>query len=169
MSFMQRSSRWLDHVEEAFIAIALAVMTLLTFVQVILRYLFHTGIVWSLEATTYSFAWLVVVGMAYGVRTHAHIASDLLMRSIRGPAQALVAVVALVLCLVYCALMAYGSASFVAGLYALGHDAQDIAVPRWLLATVMPVGFGLLALRLLQAGWRYFVPRPESQTEVDAV
>ena len=169
MSFPKRLLRWLDFVEEAFIALALAFMTLLTFVQVILRYLFQTGLVWSLEATTYTFAWLVIVGMAYGVRTHAHIASDLLTRTIRGPAQFVVAIVALVLCLIYCALMAYGSASFVAGLFALGHDAQDIPVPRWLLAGIMPLGFGLLALRLLQAGWRYFTPRPDARTEVDAV
>ena len=52
-------------------------MTLLTFVQVVLRYGFGTGFVWSLEATTYAFAWLVLIGMSYGVRTGAHIAVDL--------------------------------------------------------------------------------------------
>ena len=73
MTFGSRLARGLDRVEEVFIALALAFMTLLTFVQVVLRYLFESGLVWSLEATTYTFGWLVVVGMAYGVRTRAHI------------------------------------------------------------------------------------------------
>ena len=60
--------------------VALTFMTLLTFVQVVLRYVFGTGLVWSLEATTYAFAWLVLIGMSYGVRTEAHIAVDLLTR-----------------------------------------------------------------------------------------
>ena len=58
-------------------ALALAFMTIITFIQVILRYVFGTGLVWSLEATTYAFAWLVLIGMSYGVRTRAHIAVDL--------------------------------------------------------------------------------------------
>ena len=139
-------------------AIALATMTLLTFIQVVLRYVFSASLVWSLEATTYTFAWLVLVGMAYGVRTRAHIAVDLLTRSLAPRQQRFVAGVAFAVCLTYCGLMIYGGAEFVAGLNMLGHNAQDIPLPRWVLATIIPFGFGLLALRLVQAGWRYLAP-----------
>ena len=63
-------------------AISLAFMTILTFIQVVLRE-FGTGWVWSLEATTYAFAWMVLIGMSYGVRTQAHIAIDLVSNSCR--------------------------------------------------------------------------------------
>ena len=33
----------------------------------------------------------------------------------------------------------------------LGNDARDIPLPRWLLTSVMPFGFVLLGVRLLQA------------------
>jgi TRAP-type C4-dicarboxylate transport system permease small subunit len=39
---------------------------------------------------------------------------------------------------------------------ALGNDARDIPVPRWLLAGIMPVAFALLALRLVQAARSVF-------------
>jgi C4-dicarboxylate transporter DctQ subunit len=153
-----RASAWLDRVEEFFMATALATMTVLTFTQVILRYVFQSSLVWSLEATTYTFGWLVVVGMAYGVRTRAHIAVDLLTRTLTPIAQRTVAALALAVSLAYCALMAWGSAEFVGGLMTLGHFAQDIPLPRWLLASILPAGFALLALRLMQVGWRYFAP-----------
>ena len=51
-------------------------MTLLTFLQVVLRYVFNTGLLWVLEADFYLFAWLVLIGMSYGVRVHAHIGVD---------------------------------------------------------------------------------------------
>ena len=70
-SLPQRLLRGADRLEEAFMIVALAFMTLLTFVQVVLRYGFGTGFVWSLEATTYAFAWLVLIGMSYGVRTQS--------------------------------------------------------------------------------------------------
>ena len=69
----------INRLEEWFMAAALAFMTLLTFIQVVLRE-FGTGWVWSLEATTYTFAWLVLVGMSYGVRTKSQIAVDIVAR-----------------------------------------------------------------------------------------
>jgi C4-dicarboxylate transporter DctQ subunit len=35
----------------------------------------------------------------------------------------------------------------------LGVHAEDIPLPRWLLSIILPIGFGLLALRLLQVLW----------------
>jgi C4-dicarboxylate transporter DctQ subunit len=168
MTRLVRLSAWLDRAEEVFIALALGLMTLLTFVQVILRYLFHTGIVWSLEATAYTFGWLVVVGMAYGVRTRAHIASDLLTRILDPRARRVVAVLAFAISLGYCALMFAGSLAFVEGLARLGHNAQDIPLPRWLLLAILPLGFALLALRLIQAGWRSFTPTVPPAADGDA-
>lgn len=133
-------------------ALALAFMTLVTFVQVVLRAL-GTGFVWSLEATTYTFAWLVLVGMSYGVRTKAHIAVDLLTSKLALRHVRVVAAAALVIGLAYCGLMVYGALVFVDRLMILGNEARDIPLPRWLLAVILPIGFGLLGLRLVQAAW----------------
>lgn len=166
MTLDGRAPDWLDRLEEAFMALALGVMTLLTFVQVVLRYGFQSGLVWSLEATSYIFGWLIVIGMSYGVRTHSHIAVDLLTRSLEPRLNRVVAWVALLASLGYCVLMAYGTATYIAGLIRLGHFAQDIPLPRWVLASVLPAGFALLALRLVQAGWRYFASSQTSSPEV---
>jgi C4-dicarboxylate transporter DctQ subunit len=146
-----------DSLEEGFMIVALAAMTVVTFVQVVLRYVFGTGFVWSLEVTQYLFAWLVLIGMSYGVRTQAHIAIDVVTRRLPARTAHVVALIALALSLAYCAAMIYGGFVFVDRLVALGNDARDIPLPRWLLAVVMPFGFALLAVRLLQAArdaWR---------------
>ena len=131
--------------------VALAAMTLLTFVQVVMRYLFGTGFVWSLEVTTYLFAWLVLIGMSYGVRTQAHIAVDIVTAKLPKRTARGVALLTLALGLTYCVLMIYGGVLFVDRLMALGNAARDIPVQRWVLTAVMPFGFVLLAIRLLQA------------------
>jgi len=128
-------------------------MTLLTFVQVVLRYLFNTGITWSLEGTTYSFGALVLIGMSYGVRTHTHIAVDLFVGKMPKRMRRWFQATAVVACLVYAALMLYGSAVFVDRLYQLGNLARDVPAPKWLLTATMPLGFVLLAFRFLEAGW----------------
>lgn len=142
-----------NRLEEGILAVLLAVMTLLTFTQVVLRYVFNTGIVWSLEATTYSFAALVLFGMSYGVRTRTHIAVDLLVRTLPAGARRCVNILAVAACIAYAALMLYGSAVFVERLFALGNMARDVPAPKWLLTVTMPVGFTLLGYRFLEAGW----------------
>lgn len=145
-----------DRLEEGILAALLALMTLLTFVQVVLRYLFNTGLVWSLEATTYSFGALVLFGMSYGVRTRTHIAVDLFTRKLPASMERYVGAIAIVACIVYAVLMLYGSTIFVHRLFVLGSFARDVPAPKWLLTATMPLGFALLAYRFLQAGWRLF-------------
>jgi C4-dicarboxylate transporter DctQ subunit len=150
-SLAQRALKAADRLEETFMIVALTFMTVLTVVQVVLRYGFGTGFTWSLEATTYTFAWLVLIGMSYGVRTDAHIAVDLVTSRLSPRATRVVAAIALVCGLAYCGLMIYGSSQFIDRLMTLGTDARDIPLPRWVLTGVMPIAFGLLALRLVQA------------------
>ena len=156
---MQRLLKGADRLEEAFMIVALTFMTLLTVVQVVLRYGFASGFVWSLEATMYTFAWLALIGMSYGVRTEAHIAVDLVTSRLRAGGARAFAWVALISALAYCALMIYGSAQFVERSMALGNNARDIPLPRWLLTGIMPVAFLLLALRLVQAARPVLWPR----------
>src|SRR5690606_18770727 len=105
------------------------------------------------EATTYTFAWLVLIGMSYGVRTRSHIAVELVTARLPPAAARAVALAVLAAGLLYCGLMLYASAVFVDRLATLGNYARDIPLPRWVLTAIMPVGFALLAFRLLQAGW----------------
>ena len=135
----------------------LAAMTLMTSLQVLLRYIFNTGLIWSLEATTYCFAWLVLVGMSYCVRKRTHIALDLVVNRFGERTRRAIGVLAIVVCLAYSLMMLYGSSLFVQRLFTLGHEARDLPVARWLLSIILPVGFGLLLLRFVQLGfgiWR---------------
>jgi C4-dicarboxylate transporter DctQ subunit len=153
----------INRLEEGVLATLLALMTILTFVQVVLRYAFNSGLVWSLEATTYLFAALILFGMSYGVRTQTHIAVDVVIRRLPKRAAKIVNLVAILACLSYALLMLYGSAVFVDRLMILGNHARDIPLPKWLLTVTMPLGFTLLAFRFLEAGWR--ILRGERETE----
>ncbi len=140
----------LNHLEEGLMALLLAVMCLLTFAQVVLRYGFNTGIIWSLEATTYAFAWLVLIGMSYGVRTRSHIAVNLLVDRVSSRTRRAISLAGIGVCLLYSGFLFYGSTVFVGRLFSLGHLARDIPAPRWLLTLLLPLGFLLLAFRFLQ-------------------
>lgn len=154
---MSSANTIVNQLEEGLMAFFLAVMTLLTALQVLLRYAFNTGLIWSLEATTYCFAWLVLVGMSYGVRTRSHIAADVIVNRLSTEKRRTVGLVAISVCLAYALLMLYGGFEFVRRLYGLGNLARDLPVARWLLTSTLPVGFALLTFRFLELGlkiWR---------------
>ncbi|WP_285664818.1 TRAP transporter small permease, partial [Phytopseudomonas straminea] len=81
---------------------------------------------WSVALTKAMFGWLIFVGLAWGVRIGAHIGVDLLVRMFQPALQKAVAIVALLICLGYCALMAYSSEQWVALLFTLGTGAEDL-------------------------------------------
>jgi C4-dicarboxylate transporter DctQ subunit len=68
--------RFVKELEETVIALLLGVMTLITFINVILRYGFNTGLIWGLEMVTFLFAWLVLFGASYAVKVTAHLGVD---------------------------------------------------------------------------------------------
>ncbi|MDF1587474.1 TRAP transporter small permease [Marinimicrococcus flavescens] len=146
-------ARAIGRAEEGFIALLLAAMTCLTFTQVVLRYVFNSSLIWALETITYMFAWLILFGISYGVRVHGHIGVDLLVKALPLAARRAAGLLAIALCVLYAGIMLYGAWGYVGRIRMLGALAEDIPVQRWILASILPVGFALLAFRLLEQGW----------------
>jgi C4-dicarboxylate transporter DctQ subunit len=144
--------RALDRFEDYLTAALLAAMTLLTFTQVVLRYVFDSGLIWALEATTYLFGWLVMVGLSVGIRSNSHIAVDFVSDRLPARGRKLVALLAVGLSLIYTAMMFYASWTLIVELRVFGSLAHDIPLPRWVLLSSLPVGFALLGLRITQVG-----------------
>jgi len=68
--------RAIHALEVNFIALSLGLMTLFTFINVVLRYVFNTGIIWSLEFVLVLFAWLVILGVSHAIKINAHLGVD---------------------------------------------------------------------------------------------
>ena len=154
-------ARW-NRLEEILIGSLLAVMVIITCLQVVLRYVFDSGIVWGLEATSYAFLWMVLLGLSYGVRTNSHIAVDLLLTRLPKKSRRLVLLLSVTLGLIYTLTMLYGTTIYVESLYRLAIDAQNIPLPKWILSSGLPLGFLLLFLRLLQVAKQVYAGQKDS-------
>ncbi|MCL4136248.1 UNVERIFIED_CONTAM: hypothetical protein GTU68_046704 [Idotea baltica] len=73
---MESFFKLIDSIEEQVLALLLGVMTLITFANVVSRYLFNTNILWALEVTVFLFAWLVILGSSYALKKSAHLGVD---------------------------------------------------------------------------------------------
>lgn len=146
--------RILGTLEESVIALLLAAMTLVTFSQVVARYGFNSGAVWALELTQYLFAWLVLFGMSYGVKVGSHIGVDAFVKKMSPPIQRIVGIAAALFCMCYAGIAFIGGWNLVTFSYMLDIETEDLSLPLWVPYLILPIGFGLLFVRLAQAAFR---------------
>ncbi|MCV0425250.1 MAG: TRAP transporter small permease [Roseibium sp.] len=102
---MSRVGRFVDSLEENIIAFILALMTIVTFSQVVARYGFNSGWGAALEFTRVLFAWLILFGMSYGIKIGAHLGVDAVINLLPRPLFRLAALLGAALTVLYAALL----------------------------------------------------------------
>ncbi len=173
--FTARLGAVVDNIEETAIAVCLALMTLITFANVISRYVFNDNILWALEMTVFLFAWLVLMGASYAVKKHMHIGVDVVINAVSPNTRKILAIVALSACIFYSALLLVGSWNywypFIADRAWLETDDIPIPefmtflsvwfndgeayekLPRFIPYLSLPIGMALIVFRFLQLFW----------------
>lgn len=106
---MRLLTRLLSRLFESVVVFCLATMTLLVFVNVVLRYGFNSGIALSDEGARYLFVWLTFIGAVVALRDNAHLGVDLLYRRLPALGQRICAVCSELLMLFCCGLFLVGS------------------------------------------------------------
>jgi C4-dicarboxylate transporter DctQ subunit len=168
--------RLIDGIEETSIAICLGLMTLITFANVVARYVFEANILWALELTVFLFAWLVLMGMSYGVKKHFHIGVDVVINAVPPGTKRVMTLIAVAACLAFSVLLLVGSwnywypfaterawletddipmpefLQFLADSMNEGERYEKL--PRWIPYLALPLGVALLTLRFLQLAWK---------------
>jgi C4-dicarboxylate transporter DctQ subunit len=177
-SFFSKVGRFTDSIEEFLIAFFLGSMTLLTFANVVLRYLFNDNILWALELTVFMFAWMVLVGASYGVKKHFHIGVDVVINVAPEGLRKLYASVAVICCLVFSTLLLIGSWNYWFPFVTerAWYETDDIPMPemfqfladwlnegeryeklpRFIPYMALPIGMGLMTFRFAQVAYQIF-------------
>ncbi len=160
-------SRLINSIEETIIALLLATMTLLVFVEVVLRFGFGVGLMWSQELTLHLSAWLVLFGVSYGIKVGAHIGVDALVKIMPPKVRRIIGGAAITACLIYCGLFIKGSWVYLAKMYQFGIELNDVPIPKWIAHSILLIGMVLIAIRLLILLWGVFTGKNEGFTLAD--
>lgn len=166
------------HFEEIVLALLLALMTLVSFTQVVARYGFNTGWGGALEFTRLLFAWMILFGMNYGVKIGSHLGVDAGIRLFPPKIFRVLAVFGALCGVLYAAILisadwlqifgiqtrggaiAYWTLNFRTGIGLDDLRYPDIIqhlfgtkerVQRWIVYLVLPTGLAFFAFRCLQA------------------
>lgn len=139
-----------DHFEEVIIFFALALMSVIIALQVLMRYAFQASLSWSEEVARYLFIWLIYIGISYGVKKGAHVAvtaTDLFLSSTQ---QKWMRLISNLVFLGFAVCIFYYGRQVCATIARLGQQSPAMDIPMWMVYAAVPTGFCLTCIRLIQ-------------------
>lgn len=164
-----------DYAEETLIAGFLGAMTLLTFANVVFRYVLNSNILWALELTVFMFAWMVLVGASYGVKKHFHIGVDVVINIAPEGLKKTFALISVACCLFFSISLLIGSWNYWLPFITdrAWYETEDIPMPdilqflsdwfnegeryerlpRFIPYAALPIGMTLMTYRFIQITW----------------
>lgn len=146
-----RALRWLHRTEDALLALAALALIVLAALQIALRNLGGPSLPWMDPLLRSLVLWLGLLGALVATRERRHIRIDLLPRLLPPRWAKACERLAAALAALVCALLAWQAVRLVADERSFGAIAF-LGIPVWVLQLVLPLSFGLMALRMaLQA------------------
>jgi len=173
-----KSGGLIDAIEEGLIALILGLMTVITFANVIARYIFNSNILWALETTVFLFAWLVLIGASYCIKTRTHLGVDVILNIVSPATRKILAVISVICCLAFSILLLIGAWQYWSPFIGkqVWYEVNDIPMPdllrfiedamnegeayeklpRFIPYFALPLGMALITFRFLQAALQVF-------------
>jgi len=174
--YLTRLGKKTDYLEETLIALLLGLMTLLTFANVIFRYVLNSNILWAVELTVFLFAWMVLVGASYGVKQNFHIGVDVVINLAPKNLRKTFALISVSCCLFFSISLLIGSWNYWLPFITdrAWYETEDIPMPdilqflsdwfnegeryerlpRFIPYFALPLGMAMMTFRFMQLAWQ---------------
>lgn len=142
----------LQKILEVMLALLLAFMVITVFGNVVLRYLFHSGLPYIEELSRFAFVWVTFIGGVVLLRGNGHLGFDSLVHRLSAKARAA--------CRLVCnAVVIFLSGMLISGgwmqmLANLGERSQSAGFPMGVFYSVGPIAGGLMILIMLEDTYR---------------
>ena len=146
-TFARRSLVVLRHIENGLLTALVLLLVVLAGGQIILRDLFHTGLSFADPLMRQLVLWTGMLGALAAVRDDKHIALDVLQRFLKPGAQKTARVLTFGFAAAVCAMLAYYCYAMVQVDFDGATPSPLSGLPAWTAELILPVGFGLMALR----------------------
>ena len=126
--------------------------------NVLLRYVFHTGTVWSQELEWHLMAPICLFGMSYALRHGEHVRVDVLFARFPQRRKYFVEFVSSLLLMALCLIVIWLAIPYVDQSWSIGEgSANPGGIPaRYILKALIPLGFALMFVQALGHAIRYW-------------
>lgn len=139
-----------DNLEKWLVTAFLATMSVIVFIQVVMRYAFGSSLSWSEELARYLAIWLIYIGVSYAAKECRHVSVTMIELFISRKKAAYITVVANIIFFLFALVLVYYGTILLMRTARMGQISPALALPMWMVYASAPAGFVLTAFRLLQ-------------------
>ena len=140
----------IDNFEEIICLIALTVMTILTFSNVVTRYVFNFSMNFAEEISTYSFVLLSLFGASIAAKRGAHLGFTLLAYHVPKIVARIFEVISALAGITFAGVIFYYGIRMTMTQFQRGQLSLGVQIPEWIYGSFVPLGAFFLLLRFVE-------------------
>ena len=149
--------KFLNTFEDDFCAIILLIMLILTFINVIARYIILASMPFVEELNCVGLMILSILGAATAAKRQAHLGLSVITDLLPQMAQRVIALICDLLGAAFCAAIVYLGYLMVQNQFVNNVVSMGMSWPTWLYGVWMPVGGAVLCIRQIQLAVKTFL------------
>lgn len=146
--------KFLNNFEEYFCVWTLAIMTIVVFVQVVMRYVFANSLSWSEELARFIFLWFSWVGASYAVRERSHFRVEMLVDLFKGASRIWIEYLVLLIWSAFSFFLTWYGTKLVLFIRGAGQVSAAMRMPMTWPYAAVPAGCALMCVRLVVELWK---------------
>lgn len=146
---MKRARKFLDNIEENLLLFMLAILVMVIFMQVVMRYLFQSSLSWSEEFGRYLFIWLTWMSTGYAVRQHRHLRIEIFSDFLSKRGKIILNITAMIIWCAFGIFLVNKGWAITSLLWRRGQITAALEIPMAVTYASVPFGAGIMSLRLV--------------------
>lgn len=150
LSIIRSIDRGLAVIENSLVVLVLSVMVGLSFVQIVMRGVFDSGLLWGDIFLRHLVLWVGFLGASLATRQDKHISIDVLNQVTPKHLQRWTKLAVNLVTIAVCLVLANAGYEFVMLEKEFGSTVFE-EVPAWIFQIIIPIGFAMIAFRLFLA------------------
>ena len=137
-------------VEEFVLCVITVVVTAITFINVLSRYVFHSNFAWSEELVINVFILMIMLGCALCTRDGSMITLSLIFDNVGIMGKKVLTVIDTVVNLIFYGILIYTGFDKVADQISTGKETFSLGWPEWVFTILLPIGSIFLVLHAIE-------------------
>jgi len=142
-------------IEYFLVALMIAIMAIVNFLQVVFRYVIEGSLPWSEELLRFLFVWTTFLGAGIGVRKGAHLGLTIIVNNLPTKLKKFVVFVNYLICIAFSAIIGMLGLSVVSMQAEFNVRSSAMVLPMYWISLAIPVSFALIILHFATLAMGY--------------
>ena len=142
-------------IEYFLVALMIAIMAIVNFLQVVFRYVIEGSLPWSEELLRFLFVWTTFLGAGIGVRKGAHLGLTIIVNHLPPKLKKFVVFINYLICIVFSAIIGMLGLSIVSMQAEFNVRSSAMVLPMYWISLAIPVSFALIILHFATLAMGY--------------